>query len=146
MATTALIILTAVCLLVQGPGSVASMVAATMADGVATTVAAGAETTMDSVIATNSAVAANSMAMADGMVIVDSTGTRAPTTTSFMVVVDFVAVTGSMVVTEDPTEEAIGSRNSILLSHLNGWQPMLPAVFLLPLPLFRSSLPGTPFS
>jgi hypothetical protein len=28
-----------------------------------------------------------------------------------------------------PTEGAAGSCYSILLSHLNGWQPMLPAVF-----------------
>jgi hypothetical protein len=77
-----------------------------------------------------------------------------------MVAAGFAAVTGSMVVAvstvaamagvstvvEDHTEEAAGNRNSIFLSHLNGWQPMLPAVFLLPSSLFRISLPGTPFS
>jgi hypothetical protein len=41
---------------------------------------------------------------------------------------DSTAVAG-FAVAAHPTEGAAGSCYSILLSHLNGWQPMLPAVF-----------------
>ena len=166
-ATTALIILLEVCLSAQVRGSMASMVAGTMVDGAATTVAVGTETMTDSV------VAGNSVAKADGRVVVGSVGTGAPAVaensiavaasraagsvevTGFMVaaspteaaIVEVSAAMADSMVVEDPTEGAAGSCYSILLSHLNGWQLMLPAVFLFPFAhnqgFSRDSMPDT---
>jgi hypothetical protein len=128
---TAQIILQAACLLAQVRGSVA------------TTVAGGTETVTDSVIA------GNSVAKVIGVVIVDSAGTKDSTAaenpvaastevTSFTVAVgstaeavaEVHAAGADSMVGASPTEGVADSRYSNLLSHLNGWQPMLPAVFL----------------
>jgi hypothetical protein len=78
---------------------------------------------------------ADSMAKAAGMAVVGSAGTQASMeVTGFMAVVASAAATASTVAAGSTAEvghtgEATGSCYSILLSHSNGWQPNLPAVF-----------------
>jgi hypothetical protein len=149
MATTARIILTAACLLAQGLGSMASTGTATMADGAATVVEDSMEDEADTT------VVVDLVAEAGGMAVVDSAGTRASTAAedsmvaASAAVMDFgaaamaeastaAAEVGSMAVAEvastavaaGPTGEATGNSNCRLHSHVNGWQRMLPAVFL----------------
>jgi hypothetical protein len=83
----------------------------------------------------------DSVAKAAGMAVVGSTGTQASMeVTDFMAVVASAAATAStvavgstaaafMAVADSTVGEATGSCYSILLSHSNGWQTNLPAVF-----------------
>jgi hypothetical protein len=95
----------------------------------------------DSMVAARSTAAGrDSMAAAASDLIEDSAAAPWWAAADFTVSRRRAAVAGSTAVEDstavavaDSAGEAIGSRWKILLSQLNGWRLMLPAVFLLPL-------------
>jgi hypothetical protein len=108
-------------------------------------VAVGAETTTDSAIVieaetvamadgvatTDSTITIEIVAKADGTVAMDSAGTRDSTVVKGPTIVadSTVAATVEVPTAAVGTEEATDSCYRILVSHLNGWQSTLPAVF-----------------